>query len=105
MMERVYVQGKTLNKRTYDMLKLAEKRLGYDLTIVQGSYHRGVGASAGTHDGGGVVDLAPWDYQRKVRVLRGVGFAAWYRAPLAGVWPAHIHAVAIGDPELAPAAR
>jgi hypothetical protein len=86
------------------MLIRAEKRLGYELTIMQGSYNRGVGASAGTHDGGGAVDLAPYDHARKVLVLRQVGFAAWYRPALPGVWPDHVHAIAIGDPDLAPVA-
>jgi hypothetical protein len=98
---RVVFRGRTVNTRTKAMLERAEKRLGYELTIVQGSYNQGVSASAGTHDGGGVVDLAPYDYKRKVLVLRQVGFAAWHRPALAGVWPEHIHAVAIGDKELA----
>ena len=75
--------------------------LGYPLTVVQGSYnHGGVSASAGTHDGGGVVDLLAWDWQRKVRVLRKIGFAAWYRPPVSGLWGAHIHAVLIDHGKL-----
>jgi hypothetical protein len=37
-----------------------------------------------------------------VRALRAVGFAAWLRTPAqcGGCWPYHIHAVAIGDPDL-----
>lgn len=92
--------GKVVNKRTKAMLLEAEKRLGYELTIVQGSYNRGVSQSAGTHDGGGAIDLAPWDWQTKVMVLRRVGFAAWYRPAIAGHWNAHIHAIAIADREL-----
>ena len=73
--------------------------------VVQGSYnHGGVSASAGTHDGGGVVDLLAWDWQRKVRALRTVGFAAWYRPPVRGLWGAHIHAVLIDHGKLAPSA-
>lgn len=96
--------GKTVDWLTHAALLEAEKRLGYPLTVVQGSYHKGVSASAGTHDGGGVVDLAPWDWEHKVKVLREVGFAAWYRPPLPGVWGAHIHAVLIGNDRLAPSA-
>ena len=101
---RVTYHGRTVDKWTRAALQAAEDKLGYELTIVQGSYNTGVGASAGTHDGGGVVDLAAWDHERKVRALREVGFAAWYRAPLPGVWGAHIHAVLVGHGRLAPSA-
>jgi hypothetical protein len=90
---------------THQALLLAEKRLGYPLTITQGSYNAGgVSASAGTHDGGGVIDLAPYDWERKVRVLRSIGFAAWHRTAIPGLWPEHIHAVLIGNAKLSPAA-
>lgn len=96
-----------VNARTKAMLDAAEKRLGINLTIVQGSYRNGAGAtaSAGTHDRGGVVDIRTWDIPahvgvgRVTRVLRDVGFAAWYRTQAQGFDP-HIHAVAIGDAEL-----
>lgn len=104
-MERVIFRGKTVNVRTKAMLERAEARLGYELTVVQGSYNTGVGASAGTHDGGGAVDLSAWDHERKVLVLRQLGFAAWYRPTLPGVWNEHIHAIAIGDPDLSSGAR
>jgi hypothetical protein len=93
------------NARTAAMLRRVEDRLGYQLTIAQGSYHVGVAASAGTHDGGGCVDLAPFDAANKVRACRLEGFAAWHRLAIPNVWPEHIHAVAIGDPELASLAR
>ena len=103
--ERVTFRGRTVNRWTAQALAEAERRLGYELTITQGSYNSGrVGASAGTHDGGGVVDLAAYDQARKVRVLREVGFAAWRRTPSQGPWPEHIHAVLIGCGDLAPSA-
>lgn len=101
---RVTYHGHTVNLRTRAMLQQAEDYLGYELTILQGSYHHGVGASAGTHDGGGAVDLAPADAANKVRVLRMVGFAAWHRAPIRGVWSEHVHAIAIKDKEMSYAA-
>jgi hypothetical protein len=106
-MKRVSVSGKTLNQRTLDMLKCAEARLGYDLYVVQGSYNAGgVSASAGTHDGGGAVDVAPGSNPtEQVRALREVGFAAWHRVPSQGPWNEHIHAIAIGDAELSSGAR
>ena len=96
---------KRVDWKTRAALEEAERRLGYRLTLVQGSYNRGgVSASAGTHDGGGVVDLLAWDWQRKVRVLRSIGFAAWYRPPVRGLWGPHIHAVLIDHGRLAPVA-
>lgn len=92
----VTFRGKRVDKKTRAALLVAERKLGYQLTIVQGSYNAGgVRASAGTHDQGGVVDLTAHDWQRKVRVLRSVGWAAWYRADRPGVWSAHIHAVLV----------
>jgi GH25 family lysozyme M1 (1,4-beta-N-acetylmuramidase) len=87
---------KKVDWKTRAALEEAERRLGYRLTVVQGSYNNGrVGASGGTHDGGGVVDLLAWDWRRKVTVLREIGFAAWYRPTRPGLWGAHIHAVLI----------
>ncbi|WP_374457704.1 hypothetical protein [Nocardioides sp.] len=97
--------GKKVDALTDGALKRAEKILGYSLTIVQGSYNPGkVRASGGTHDKGGTVDLMPWDRENKVRALRAVGFAAWFRPAIPGLWSAHIHAVLIGHPDLAPTA-
>lgn len=106
-MKRVTRDGKTLNKRTLDMLERAEARMGFKVYVVQGSYNTGVGASAGTHDGGGAIDISVRgiDYKKAVRALRDVGFAAWYRPARAGVWGAHIHAVAIGDAEVSSGAK
>lgn len=97
--------GKKVDALTDAALKSAEAMLQYGLTIVQGSYNAGgVDASAGTHDGGGVVDLLPWDYPNKIRALRKVGFAAWYRPEIPGLWGPHIHAVLIGNKKLSPVA-
>lgn len=103
--DRVTFRGKTMDNKTMYGLLAAERRLGYELTITQGCYNAGgVSASAGTHDAGGVVDLAPWDYENKVRVLRDLGWAAWYRSPSEGPWQAHIHAVMIDQGNLSPSA-
>ena len=106
--------GHTIDRITAEALHAAEKNLGYPLSVVQGCYQaldgkaNDVTASAGTHDGGGVVDLKPWDAGNKVRVLRSVGFAAWHRLELwkdgKRVWGEHIHAVLIGNTKLAPSA-
>lgn len=103
--DRVTYNGKLMDNKTMYGVKVAERRLGYPLTITQGCYNPGgVGASAGTHDGGGVVDLAPYDWENKVRVLRDLGWAAWHRVPAEGPWPEHIHAVMIDHGTLSPAA-
>jgi hypothetical protein len=106
-MKRTIVDGKTLNKRTARMLKCAEDRIGRNLYVTQGSYNRGgVSQSAGTHDGGGAIDITGVnDWNEAVRALREVGFAAWIRTPSQGPWVQHIHAIAIRDGEASSGAR
>jgi hypothetical protein len=98
-----YANGKPkyVTRRHYAKIKLAEKKLGYPITVVQGSYHTGVKASAGTHDGGGCLDLAPFDWKHKCRVFRELGDTAWHRAALPDVWSEHIHTVDLGSANLA----
>lgn len=74
------------------------------VTITQGEYSNG-SLSAGTHTGGGVIDIAagPGDYGM-VAALRAAGFAAWLRTPAEG-FAYHIHAVLMNHPDLSPAAR
>ncbi|GHG09638.1 peptidoglycan-binding protein [Streptomyces hydrogenans] len=101
--------GKKVNQRTKVMLETAAVDFGRSLTLLQGSYNAGgVAASAGTHDGGGVVDISVSGMssaQRNelVQCLRRAGLAAWLRVPPA--FDYHIHAVAIGDRELSSAAK
>lgn len=104
-----------INVRTQIMLRRAEayaRKLGVEkpFYIVQGSYTSGVAASAGTHDGGGALDVRTWDRSREdvskmVKALRMAGFAAWKRGYGDDSMEAHIHAIAIGDRELAGDAR
>lgn len=109
---RVVYGGKTVNARTRTMLQNAVKLLtAYDWTprLTQGSYNVGVGASAGTHDGGGVVDINVSTMSVNgmylcAQALRKAGFAAWVRTPSDG-FAYHIHAVAIGDREMSSAAK
>lgn len=103
--DKVTYHGHLMDKFTQAAVEKCEKRLGYELTVLQGSYNAGgVSASAGTHDGGGVLDFAPWDWENKVRVMREVGFAAWHRPAIPGLWGEHIHAVLIGNKRMSPAA-
>lgn len=103
-------RGKRLDKRTIRQIKEAE-RLAGRLTITQGSCNRGgVAASAGTHDGEGVVDFSVRGLNRKqirrrIRALRRVGLWAWLRPTIPGVWGEHIHAVSVGNRDLARLAK
>jgi peptidoglycan hydrolase-like protein with peptidoglycan-binding domain len=111
---RVSFRGVTVNVRTREMILRAEtyaKRMGVPtpLSLVQGSYHKGVKASGHTHDGGGVVDIRtrslPYATEKKlVMALRMAGFAAWARGHADSMSP-HIHAVAIGDRQMDPSAH
>lgn len=119
---RVEVNGWTLNQRTLSMLAYAQQLYGGELeitghAITQGSYNDAVAASFGTHSGGGAVDLSVlrrdtyavlWDdIEPLLHALRAAGFAAWLReyGELHTDSPIHIHAIAIGDRELSPAAQ
>ncbi len=99
-------EGFVVNTRTRDMLAEAERLLGRQFVLEQGSYNPGGDpTSAGTHDGGGVVDISVQGTSAATRTaaaraLRRVGFAAWVRDPSQGDWPWHIHAVAISDTDL-----
>lgn len=101
--------GKTVNMRTRNMLLHAAAIRGKGFTLTQGSYNRGVSASAGTHDGGGVVDvsvsgLTPAERSVAAMALRKAGFFAWTRTPVQG-FAYHIHAVAIGDKQMSSGAK
>lgn len=118
---RVQMGSATLNQRTIAMLEHAQTLYGGPLEftgrgVTQGSYNAGVVAlSFGTHDGGGAVDISvrnyPVDWSIRtedipimIDALRTAGFAAWYRTEADGMSP-HIHAIAVGDAELSPAAQ
>jgi peptidoglycan hydrolase-like protein with peptidoglycan-binding domain len=103
--------GILINTRTQDMLAEAQRLLNRTLTLSQGSYNPGGDpTSAGTHDGGGVVDVSVDGMTGATRTqvakaLRQVGFAAWIRNPSQADWPWHIHAVAISDTDLSTQAQ
>jgi peptidoglycan hydrolase-like protein with peptidoglycan-binding domain len=107
---RASFRGVTINARTKAMLLEAEGSLGLTLSLTQGSYNPGgVDASAGTHDGGGAMDISVSGMSATTRTnvlkaLRKVGFAAWYRTQAQG-FAYHIHAMAISDPDLSSGAQ
>jgi hypothetical protein len=101
--------GKRVNTRTKNMLAAADGKLSWNLTLSQGSYSPGNPDSAGTHDGGGVVDISvngmsTTQRWQTVKALRDVGFAAWLRTPEQG-FEYHIHANAVGDTDMASVAQ
>ncbi|MEU4471456.1 peptidoglycan-binding protein [Micromonospora sp. NPDC023888] len=108
---KVQRDGYVVNARTQAMLAEAQRLLGYSLVLEQGSYNPGGDpTSAGTHDGGGVVDISVAGMTAAKRTavakaLRQVGFAAWVRDPSQGDWPWHIHATAISDTDLSSQAQ
>ncbi|WP_030512181.1 peptidoglycan-binding domain-containing protein [Microbispora rosea] len=108
---RVSTGGVVVDTRTRNMLAEAKRLLGRDLVLLQGSYNRGGDpTSAGTHDGGGVVDISVKGMNSAariaaVRALRRVGFAAWLRNPDQDDWPWHIHAAAVNDTDLSSQAQ
>ncbi len=111
-MRRTTVDGKTVNERTLAMLKMWQFNALTDYYVVQGSYNAGgVSQSAGTHDGGGAVDLSVYglgslaDKKWHVKQGRLAGWASYYRPTLPGHWSEHIHAIAIGDAEMSSGAR
>jgi len=108
---KIQRDGYTINTRTQAMLTEAEHLLGRTLKLDQGSYNPGGDpTSAGTHDGGGVVDInvdgmSATTKTAVAKALRQVGFAAWVRNPNQGDWPWHIHAAAISDTDLSTQAQ
>lgn len=101
--------GRTVNKRTAVLLDRAVQIYGKSFSLTQGSYNRGVAASAGTHDGGGCVDvtvsgLSSSQMYALQLALRKAGFAAWVRTPAQG-FSYHIHAVDVGNNDTASLAR
>lgn len=102
-------RGVRVNERTKTLIERAEfimeNKLGhkdFQFSISQGSFSSSVGASAGTHDGGGALDIRTSGLPKKtvddmVKAMRQAGFAAWSRGRGFDSFTPHIHAIAIGD--------
>ncbi|HEX9091265.1 MAG TPA: LysM domain-containing protein [Anaerolineales bacterium] len=119
---RVHINHYTINTRTYVMLQQAALLYGGEIdvaggAIIQGSYNTNSLDSLDAHLGGGEVDISVTrpnsDYvlyteiEPLIRALRTAGFAAWLRdddemGTGSGIY---IHAIAIGDIDLSPAAE
>lgn len=99
-----YWRGVYLDDRMADQMEEVA-RLSGDVYVrpTQGSYAGGgVAASAGTHDGGGAIDLAGQDAgmtQADREVIRDagrqVGIAMWIRSPSQSDWPWHLHGISV----------
>jgi hypothetical protein len=113
----VNFRGVEMNRRTQKMVERADfimqkkyGHAGFNFQFVQGSYSHSVSASAGTHDGGGALDVRDSGLPRAtvddmVKSLRQAGFAAWSRGRGHDSFGPHIHAIAIGDAQMSSSAR
>ena len=118
---RLTINDQILNTRTYKMLQQAALLYGGEIdlageAIVLGSYRTDTQDSLDPHTGGGAVDISVTvpktshilftEIESLNRALRTVGFATWlFDQDENGAGSgAHIHAIAIGDADLSPAA-
>lgn len=98
-------RGRTnVDALTIAALEAAERAAGHEFVVTQGSYQGGAGdpKSAGTHDGGGVLDLRWCGHEACLRHLAEAGFVPFLRTPPA--FDYHVHAVVVGHPALHPTA-
>ena len=115
--QRVTFDGRVVTVRTRDALLYAQRlwqRRGKHhkrIRLAQGSFNRGVGASAGTHDGDAVVDvrttgvgLTPGETSALNKALKDAGFASWIRDGRDGM-PPYLHCCCLSDPEMAAGAK
>jgi hypothetical protein len=98
-MAYAYINGKKTDSITAAAFKEAVRLSGLTgrVVVVQGSYSSSISASAGTHRGGGALDIRTRNLTLTERArlelnLRRVGFAAWIRDARDGFDP-HIHAI------------
>lgn len=107
----VIYKGFKFDRYTVRAIKWVEKNLPFDISFAQGSYNAGgVQASAGTHDGGGAVDIRVFglndqQIRKMVNTFKDAGFAAWYRKAIPGLWGPHVHAILIDNIKAASGAK
>jgi hypothetical protein len=110
---RIPFRGYLLDQASIDAFLVAEKLTGWTLPVMQGSWSTGVTASAGTHAGGGAIDVglrdadgnlrSAWEQTWTVRNMRRAGFRTWRRTPAQG-FAYHAHGILAGDPLVSSAA-
>lgn len=85
------------------MVHLIRGDISNSLDVYQGCYHPGVGASAGSHDKGGPVDIGQFE-SRQLRTQRECGWGAQHRTRAQGFSADHNHMFPIGCPHGSPLA-
>lgn len=93
----VAFRGFIFNEQTVEMILELERLIGRKPLITQGSYSSAK-ASAGTHSGGGAIDWRGRFSRNELIAARGIGFYAWQRYKIPGLWGDHVHAGVLGDP-------
>lgn len=77
------------------MIHLIRGEISDSLTVFQGCYHKGVGASAGSHDKGGPVDIGQFE-DRHLKTQREFGWGSQHRTRAQGFSGDHNHMFPIG---------
>jgi len=77
------------------MIHLIRGEISDSLTIFQGCYHKGVGASAGSHDKGGPVDIGQFQ-DHHLQTQREFGWGSQHRTRAQGFSGDHNHMFPIG---------
>lgn len=111
-MSTVTWRGVTLDPTTRDMMVEFARAIGNDIYAkpIQGSYSTGVSASAGTHAGGGAVDIDGEGYtddqcRRMETAARMMGGVAYFRKAIPGLWQRHVHIIRRDCTDLSAAAK
>lgn len=91
--EIITYKGYRMSRYTAAAIAVLEAKLGFPLSLTQGPYNKGVGASAGTHDLDGAIDISSYKWRKKLRVARANSWAMWHRKDLPGVWTSHCHGI------------
>lgn len=94
--EFIQARGCTMDRRLDAAFHVAEAMLGYELTVIKAHDPGASALSANTHKGTGVADLSAFDAPNKMRVLKRVGFAPYWRTPADG-FVEHLHVVLRGE--------
>jgi hypothetical protein len=112
--DRLTVDGQTLTRRVWGLIADARAAAGLPqgaAQVMQGSFTGAVGASAGTHKGGGAFDLSIAGLVEPQQIdlvteLRRRNACAWIRAPKYG-WSGarHIHGIVRDEPGRSPSAN
>lgn len=97
-MSATWWRGVQLDQRSADMMTEVDRLLPHiPIYPSQGSWS-GADASAGTHSGGGAIDVTGLDAAQcdeLVATMRRVGWAAWHRTPEQSDWVRHVHGIAV----------